>query len=127
VRKSASEQTLIGIDRARSELYIDRTRSGDVRFDPRFPGRQAAPLNVRGKLLELHIFVDRCSVEVFANRGERVISDLIFPSPGSAGVELFSAGGDAEVRKLDIWSLKKQHRRREKAENSKQKNIQFRG
>ncbi len=107
VRKSASDQTTIGIDRAKSELFVDRTYSGDTRFDPKFPGRQTAPLKLaRGKAVELHIFVDRCSVEVFANNGERVISDLVFPSPGGQRVELFSVGGDAKVQKLDIWSLR---------------------
>jgi fructan beta-fructosidase len=107
VRKSASEHTTIGIDRTKSELYVDRTHSGDKRFDPKFPGRQAAPLNLaQSKPVELHIFVDRCSVEVFADNGETVITDLIFPSPDSQGVELFSARGRSKVQKLDIWSLK---------------------
>jgi fructan beta-fructosidase len=107
VRRSASEQTTIGIDREKPELFVDRTHSGDTRFDSKFQGRQTAPLELTpGKAAELHIFIDRCSVEVFANDGERVISDLIFPSPGSQGVELFSAGGDAKVQKLDIWRLK---------------------
>ncbi len=107
VRKGASQETTVGIDRAKSELFVDRTHSGDTGFDPKFPGRQTAPLRLApGKAVELHIFVDRCSVEVFGDHGERVISDLIFPSPASQGVELFSNGGEARIIKLDIWQLK---------------------
>ncbi|MEJ2006807.1 MAG: glycoside hydrolase family 32 protein [Acidobacteriota bacterium] len=107
IRKGPSEETTIGIDRAKSELFVDRTHSGDTTFDPKFPGRQTAPLSLaNGKAVELHIFVDRCSVEVFADHGKRVISDLIFPSLASHGIELFSKGGEAKIVKLDVWNLK---------------------
>jgi fructan beta-fructosidase len=107
VRKGASEETTIGVDRAKSELFVDRTRSGDTGFDSKFPGRQIAPLNiVKGQPVQLHIFVDRCSVEVFADHGERVVSDLVFPSLSSEGIELYSSGGEAKIVKLDIWNLK---------------------
>jgi fructan beta-fructosidase len=107
VRKGASEATQIGVDRLRSELFVDRTHSGDTSFAPSFRGRQSAPLNLLHRTaVELHIFVDRCSVEVFANHGERVISDLIFPALTSQGLELYSHGGDAKIVKLDIWKLR---------------------
>src|SRR5579884_466823 len=107
VRKEAFEQTAIGIDRGKSLLFVDRTKSGDTGFDPKFSGVQAAPLDLEaGKAVELHIFVDRCSVEVFAAGGARVISDLIFPSAASRGIGLFSRGGSAKIVKLDVWNLK---------------------
>jgi fructan beta-fructosidase len=107
VRKGGEQQTTIGIDRLESELFVDRTRSGDTSFDPRFSGRQTAPLNLAGgQPIKLHIFVDRCSVEVFANRGERVISELIFPSLSSQNIELYSSGGGAKIVKLNVWNLK---------------------
>jgi sucrose-6-phosphate hydrolase SacC (GH32 family) len=97
----------MGYDRQMSELFVDRTRSGDTGFDPKFPGRQTAPLNVaRGQTVEWHIFVDRCSVEVFVQHGERVMSELIFPSLSSQGVRLLSSGGSAKILKLDVWNLK---------------------
>ena len=107
VRKGTSQETKIGVDLPGSKLFVDRAHSGDTGFDPKFAGRQTAPLNLaQGKAVELHIFVDRCSVEVFANHGERVISDLIFPSSASQGIALFSRGGAARILKLDIWSLR---------------------
>lgn len=107
VRKGASEETLIGVDMRRSLLFVDRTRSGDISFDPNFPGRQTAPLSIsKGQTVGLHIFIDRSSVEVFANGGETVISDRIFPSPAGQSVEIFSIGGQAKVVSLDVWNLK---------------------
>jgi fructan beta-fructosidase len=107
VRKGPSQETMIGYDPANSELFVDRMHSGDSSFDPKFAGRQAAPLKIAsGQPIELHIFVDRCSVEVFANHGERVLSELIFPALSSQGVRLFSGGGRAKIVKLDVWNLK---------------------
>lgn len=107
VRKGRSQATVVGVDPQKSQLFVDRTRSGDTSFDPRFPGRQTAPLDlISGQPVKLHIFVDRSSIEVFANDGEAVISDLIFPSPSSQALELYSKGGDPQVVKLDIWKLK---------------------
>jgi fructan beta-fructosidase len=107
VRKSAAEQTVVGVDPRKSQLFVDRTRSGEISFDPRFAGRQTAPLDVAGRLpVRLHIFVDWSSVEVFANGGEAVISGLIFPSPASQSIEFYSVGGPAKIVKLDVWKLR---------------------
>jgi len=106
VRKGKDEATTIGVDWARQEVFVDRTRSGDIAFDPRFPGRHAGPLlPAGGKQVKLHIFVDRSSVEVFVNDGATVISDAIFPSRESQGIELYS-NGDARLVKLEIWNLR---------------------
>jgi sucrose-6-phosphate hydrolase SacC (GH32 family) len=55
--------------------------------------------------VKLHIFLDRSSVEVFANDGETVLTDRIYPSPGSDGLELFSNSGDSQIQSLTIWKL----------------------
>jgi fructan beta-fructosidase len=107
VRKGASQETVVGVNLRKSELFVDRTHSGKTSFNPRFAGRQTAPIEfAAGELVNLHIFVDRSSVEVFANGGEEVISDLIFPSPASQSVGFYSAGGSAKVVRLDVWKLR---------------------
>jgi len=106
VRKGKDEATTIGVDWAKQEVFVDRTRSGDTAFDPKFPGRHAGPLlPVGGERVKLHIFVDRSSVEVFVNNGATVISDAIFPSRDSQGIELYSSGGQARIVKLEVWTL----------------------
>lgn len=49
--------------------------------------------------------VDASSVEVFGNGGHPVITDLIFPQPGSVGLEVYSQGGTVRLETLDIWRL----------------------
>jgi fructan beta-fructosidase len=44
-------------------------------------------------------------VEVFADRGQRTITDQIFPNRDSKGIQVFSTGGRAELNKITIWQL----------------------
>ena len=93
---------MIGYDRTAGELYVDRTRSGNVGFNPSFPGVQRAPLAARNGKVRLRILVDWSSVEVFTRDGHRVITDQLFPKDTSQAVKLFADGGSAKVDKLAI-------------------------
>ena len=105
VRVGAAEETRIGYNRLRGEVYVDRQKSGVSEFSAYFPGRHSAPLPTSEGQVRLHIFVDLCSVEVFANGGRAVITDLIFPHPKSIGLEAFCQGGTAHLRSLEVWKL----------------------
>lgn len=85
--------TIVGYDRQTHQLFIDRTHSGLISFSKDFPARIAAPLTLPGNSLEVKILVDRCSVEVFADKGRVTITSLVFPLPGAHGIELYARGG----------------------------------
>lgn len=104
LRKGQNEETLVGVSAKTHEVFIDRTRSGLVSFSPDFPGRHHANLHWTSSL-KLHIFLDRSSVEVFANDGETVLTDRIYPSPGSDGFEIYSESASAQISSLSIWKL----------------------
>src|ERR1700687_1034555 len=107
VRKGPTEETVIGVDTIQTQLFVDRTRSGNGAFDQKFPGRHVAPTHLaQGKSVRLHLFVDQSSVEVFGNDGEAVISDCIFPARSSQAIEVYSRGGEARITKLDVWKLR---------------------
>jgi sucrose-6-phosphate hydrolase SacC (GH32 family) len=102
----AGEETVIGYDARSQAVFVDRTRSGDVSFHPQFAGVSRAPLRLPpGGRLRLRVLVDHASVEVFADRGQRVITDQVFPGAASEGVQLFAEGGSAGVRALRMWRM----------------------
>lgn len=108
VRKGAGEETIIGYDAARQEIYVDRTHSGKVDFKKEFAGRFSASLkrgDIPNSRLKLQIFVDRSSVEVFVNDGQMVLTHLIFPKPASQGFEFFGDGFRAvTIRNIEsVW------------------------
>jgi fructan beta-fructosidase len=102
--KGRTEETVLGFTPENKEVFIDRTRSGEVSFAPEFPGRHKAALRQNSQV-KLHVFVDRSSVEVFVDDGEVVLTDRIYPSQGSDGIELYSDDGHGRVLSLSIWRL----------------------
>lgn len=101
-----NQQTVIGYKISDEKLYVDRRESGLVDFISLFPQINEGPLKNRNNNLKLHVFVDNCSVEVFANDGETVISSKIYPDTSSLDIELFSNQGKVKVKSLDLWELK---------------------
>jgi fructan beta-fructosidase len=106
LRKGGGEETVIGYDVVEQRLYLDRTRSGETDFDSTFASVEEAPVVMENNRIRLHLFVDWSSVEVFADEGKVAITDRVFPSPKSDGIELFAEGGTAEMISMDIWRLR---------------------
>ncbi len=103
VHKGASERTVVGFTRD-GQAFIDRTHSGNVSLSPEFAGRQTAPLRKSGPVA-LRILIDGSSVEAFFNDGETVMSDRVFPSLASDGIEFYSKGGAARINSLRMWKV----------------------
>src|ERR1700737_2700495 len=104
LRKRNDAETLVGFDAVHGEVFVDRRRSGDVSFSKDFPGRHTAKLE-KNASVKLHVFVDRSSVEVFANGGERVLSDHVYPPPGSDGIELYTKGTGERIVSFTMCEL----------------------
>jgi fructan beta-fructosidase len=101
------DETVIGYDVAAGLLSVDRTKSGTAAAElAGFPGVHSAPVALRDGRLDLRILVDRSLVEVFAQGGERVISDQVYPTPGSDGLKVFADGGTATLDSLDVRELR---------------------
>jgi fructan beta-fructosidase len=103
LRKGGAEETVLGITSATREVFVDRTRSGQVAFAPDFSGRHKAVLR-QSLRVKLHLFLDRSSLEVFVDDGEVVLTERIYPSAGSDGIELYSVG-NGKVLSLTVWKL----------------------
>jgi len=107
VLKGKDEETSIIYRPAEKAVRVDRTRSGNVRFDHRFSGAYSAPLSGTATgTIKLRVLVDCSSVEVFGNQGETVLTNLVYPKPDSDGVELFASGGTARVVSCVAWPLR---------------------
>ena len=105
VRGSGTEGTRISINPAQGRLILDRTASGDTGFHDGFASVDTAPISARDGRYGLKIYVDHCSVEVFAQHGELVLTDLIFPDETSTRVSIYARGGSATFESLRITPL----------------------
>ncbi|WP_100406891.1 GH32 C-terminal domain-containing protein [Bacillus solitudinis] len=105
VRKGTNQETLIGYDISKNQLFVDRSMSGNASFKGDFAKRHSAPMQPKDGKVKLHIVLDRSSVEVFGNDGLQIITDQIFPDPSSLGVQMYSIGGDVTINSLDVYDL----------------------
>ena len=97
--------TEIGYDVKAKQIFVDRTKSGNVSFSDKFPARTAAPLDVGGHL-KLHILIDRMSVEVFAGDGQIALTNLVFPPQNASTVAFYSHGGPVTKPTSTIWKIR---------------------
>jgi sucrose-6-phosphate hydrolase SacC (GH32 family) len=101
------QATVLRYDARTQVLSLDRTRSGRVDFHPQFAGVHTAPVKLTEGRLNLRLFLDTASVEVFAQDGAVVFTDVIFPNPGARRLELDAQNApDLRIRRLDLWPLK---------------------
>jgi len=105
VFKGEMDRTLVGVDRMKRCLFIDRNHSGVVEFNSHFPGRHEGPLH-DATSVSLDILLDQSSVEVFAEGGGTTLADRVYPSAkDDNGIEVFADGGEAQIRSLRVVEL----------------------
>lgn len=106
VRKGENEETRVAYNVLKEEVFIDRRDSGEVDFQQDFAGVHQALIKPEENCLQMHIFVDWSSLELFVNDGEISITDLIFPDPESEGLELYTKEGKVKIKSLEVYKLK---------------------
>ncbi len=100
-----NESTTISIDPAQQRLTFDRTRSGQVAFHKEFPAAHVAPLRVNNGEVQLRLLIDAASLELFAQDGETVMTEIFFPSAQSRAISIAAAGAAPSVRQIRIHAL----------------------
>lgn len=99
------EKSILTYSPAKETLAFDRRESGIVDFSNDFPAVTVAPTFNGGRSLPLQIFVDRSSMEVFANDGKCVMTNLVFPNSPYNKLTISAQGGSAKVKNVKIYSL----------------------
>ncbi len=93
----------VSYDSSSQYLTVDRTNSTDADI-PKFDRIAYSRIPGAGDDLDLTIFVDKSTIEIFVNNGERVFSLLTYAADGQDGMELFSLYGNSRVD-LTAWKL----------------------
>ncbi|CEL11661.1 Putative Glycosyl hydrolase family protein [Aspergillus calidoustus] len=105
--KDYSQETRVGYDFAAGQVFVDRSRSGEVGFDGTFASRYYAPLSLGADgRVSLRIMLDWSSVEVFGGDGEATITSQIFPSKDAVYSRLFSTGGETGNVKVGVKEVR---------------------
>ncbi|WP_224725700.1 glycoside hydrolase family 32 protein [Paenibacillus vietnamensis] len=99
LRTGGEEETLIAYRPEECLVRFNRDRSGIG-----LGGERRTKVELQEGHLALRIFVDKSSVEVFIQGGEKVMTGRIYPGPQSQGIQVFSEGACTVVsfKKWDI-------------------------
>ncbi len=98
----------LSYDASSGYLTLDRTNCSDVKikyFDSISNSKIVSPGT---RNISLRIFVDKSTVEIFAEGGKKVMTLLTYASPSQTGVEFFTQRGKTELD-LKAWPMKSIH------------------
>jgi fructan beta-fructosidase len=76
---AVKNKLIIGYDKDSDRFYIDRREAGTNKFNKEFAKVHYAPRVSKSKTISLSLFVDVASVEMFADEGLSVMTDVFFP------------------------------------------------
>lgn len=99
------EELLIGYDKNKDEYYVDRSKAGKVSFERGFGARHTAPRIAKTSGTSVKLIVDVASVELFADDGLSVMTDIVFPTRTFNKLEIRSVI-PYQIRNLSIASIK---------------------
>ena len=102
----SGEKSILTYAPQQETLSFDRRESGIVDFSQDFPAVTVAPTFNGGHTLPLRIFIDRASMEVFANDGKGVMTNLVFPTTPYTKLTVSAEGAGAKIKNLKIYSIK---------------------
>lgn len=97
------KQIKIGYSNINQEIFV--LRDDPTNFHKGFSGRHHAKLPLENRMLQLHIFIDSCSVEVFVQHGEIVLTDLFFAHDQNTVLKLYVENGTVLINNLVVWEL----------------------
>ncbi len=99
------EEVLVGFDAGLKSFYVDRSRSGKSEFSDKFLGRHTAPRESEDGGITMHILVDVSSVELFADNGQIVMTDVFFPNQDFDRVELYARNGQVNLKSGSVFDI----------------------
>ena len=102
------EELVIGFDKKANQYYIDRSRAGKINFEKGFGAKHTAPRISVDAGTHVTLVVDVASVELFADSGLTVMTDIVFPNKTLNKVSIKSVDGlmlkSLSYSKIDgIW------------------------
>ena len=102
------EKVIMTYDAATRTMAFDRTGAGLSDFSQSFPAVTVAPTRENNGKIELRIFVDRSSIELFGNDGQFVMTNLVFPTSPYLNLSIAAPEGSARLNNLKIYGIKSQ-------------------
>lgn len=109
VLKNEENETVMYYDKTEGKFIFDRSKNGvellGAEKDEDIKHIRKVAVALANNKLKLRIFIDRCSVEIFIQDGEKTMTSTVYPKKSAKEIEFFS---DSEIiiKKLDKWDIR---------------------
>ncbi|MEA5138619.1 glycoside hydrolase family 32 protein [Arcicella rigui] len=107
MENSRGEFYALGYDAKKNEFFSDRTQSGKVNFSAKFAKNiHVTPRTSTDKTISLNIYFDVASAEMFADKGETVMTEIFFPNEDFSKLKIKSSNGSVKIKELKVQAIK---------------------
>ena len=100
-----SEKVVVGYDKKTNKYFIDRTNSGKTDFEKGFAAKHTAPRFSDKRYVDLTLIIDNASIELFADNGLSVMTEIFFPNALLSQIAIQSAD-NFRIKSLQYNKLK---------------------
>lgn len=100
------EKVVIGYDQGANHYFIDRTSSGQTNFEKGFANKHTAPRLSARPDMDVMLYIDNSSVELFADHGLSVMTEIFFPNSLLSDITIHTSG-DFKLKTLKFSPLKR--------------------
>ncbi len=98
---------VIKFDEDKGKMYVDRTQSNKSKFSEEFYKKvHSAPVDFDKDLLNVRLFMDAASCEIFLDEGAINFTSIYFPSEKFNKVSLFTDNGPLKLADSKVYPLK---------------------
>ncbi len=91
----------IGYDADSASYFVDRTKAGKSDFSRDFAGRHSGQAHFNHDNVEMLIYLDHSSVELFADKGQCVMTEIFFPTEPFNKIEVQGDLISGKITKLN--------------------------
>ena len=107
LENNLGQQISVGISTTEGRAWVDRSRSGNSDFSDEFSGLHAAPFFASDPgNIQVRVYVDHSSLEVFLDGGKLVFTEIFFPDEPYSRISLYSKEGITLLKGGTIHRLK---------------------
>ena len=105
VANDTGEEVVIGFDKQQNQYFIDRTKSGKADFEKGFAAKHTAPRFTGSDKMNMYLLIDASSIELFADDGLTVMTDIFFPDKPFNQIHIESTANTV-IKRVEYIPLK---------------------
>jgi fructan beta-fructosidase len=87
-------------------FYVDRSNAGKSDFSDQFSGIATAPYEIANNALHIRCIIDVSSIEMFAQDGECVMTEIFFPTEPFTILRIEAEGAPVQLKSGKLFGLK---------------------